>query len=210
MKKSILIGLLGVVVNAATSSWGQGFIKLENYNTSGPNVTYGEAGIPANGVSGTTGTVGGGLLAGWTAGLYYAQGDITGSVPVDPYGFQDPTILNAGFVLGTGTGSTAAFFTSTFNTPGQFFSSTLFQASAAAGSVVTIEVVAYSGANYASATYRAHSAAFTMTTLVGGAVNPAIVGNFMPAFSIFIIPEPSAFALLGMGGIVMLTFRRRK
>ena len=45
---------------------------------------YGASGIPINGVSGAAANVGDGLRAGWTAGLYYAVGDVTASILPDP------------------------------------------------------------------------------------------------------------------------------
>jgi hypothetical protein len=141
--------------------------------------------------------------------LYFAQGDITGSVIPDPSGEWDPTFQNANFVLGTGNGSTTKFAGAAIEGHlGEFFSADLFRASAAAGQVVTVEVIAYNGASYASSSLRAHSAAFPMTTRVGQDPTPNIVGNFMLPFSIN-IPEPSGFGLMGAGGIAMLISRRR-
>ena len=42
----------------------------------------------------------------WTVGIYYALGNITGSVAADPSHTANPTTLGA-FTLGTGLGSTA-------------------------------------------------------------------------------------------------------
>jgi hypothetical protein len=202
MKKSLLLGLLGLA--SVASSYGQGFIKLDNYTTYGPNVNYGV---------GAGGTVGAGLPAGWTVGLYVAQGDITGSIGSDgtSTGNGLPTTQNAAFVLGAGAGSTSGFASAnTGGTVGQFFSTPLFQASATAGSVVTIELIAYNGADYASSAIRGHSTAFVMTTLAGTAPTPTSVGSFMSSFSVTPVPEPSTFALTGLGAAAMLIFRRRK
>lgn len=210
MKKSLILGLLGLAVSVA-SSFGQGFIALDNYDsTVHPLVTYGNN-VPANGIGGGPGTPGSGLLAGWTVGLYFAQGNVTGSVGSDPTGIADPATLGGGLLLATGPGSTAAVFTSTFGTPGQFFTPNTFQASAAApGSTVTIMLIAYSGADYASAAYRGHSSAFTMTTAAGNAPVPNYIGDFMSSFSVQQVPEPSTFALAGLGAAAMLIIRRRK
>src|SRR5665213_1867507 len=114
MKLSLIVGLLSVTCGAA-SSFGQGTIILDNYNSVGPFVTYGSPGIPANGVSGASGIVGlgvgSGLLSGWTFGLYYALGDVRGSIGIDPTGFNfgDPSTFGGGLTLATGSGSTAPF-----------------------------------------------------------------------------------------------------
>src|SRR5689334_17415182 len=116
MKKSVILGLLGLAATAATT-FGQGFISLDNYTTYGPLVTYG-AGVPANGTSGALGTVGNGLGTGWTAGMFVAQGDITGAlVGGNVAGNGDPTLQNPAFVLATGSGSTSLFVTDSFGAP---------------------------------------------------------------------------------------------
>ncbi|MFZ0828121.1 MAG: hypothetical protein WAO02_11920, partial [Verrucomicrobiia bacterium] len=74
MKKTTLLAIVGLAAGVATS-YGQGTILLDNYSTSGPNINYG---------AGSGGS--GGLLAGWTMGMYYALGNVTGSVASDPTG----------------------------------------------------------------------------------------------------------------------------
>jgi hypothetical protein len=208
MKKSVLFGLFSALA-IANQTFGQGTIFLDNYFTSGPNVTYGSPGIPANGVSGAQGTPGTGLLAGYTMGFYYALGNVV--VNPDGTGQADPSTLGA-LTLATGSGSTAAFYTSSFNTPGRAFASSYYQVAGTAfagGDTITVMVIAYSGANYASASWRAHSAAFTMTTSAGNSASPNATGVSMPAFAI-IIPEPSVFALASLGASVLLLFRSKK
>jgi hypothetical protein len=211
MKKSLLIGLLGLSLNVA-SSFGQGTIFLDNYFTSGPDVRYGTPGIPANGFGGAQGTPGTGLLAGWSMGFYYALGDVRGSIVPDPTGMLIPSGLGSALVLATGAGSTAEFFTSSFGTAGEGFSSSFFGVpgtAAAGGNTITMMVVAYAGSDYATAGSRGHSDAFVMTTSASTSSNPNQVGNYMPAFSVN-APEPSSFALMGMSGIAWLIVRRRK
>lgn len=202
MKKSLIIGMLGMAV-LATQTYGQGFIALDNYDsTASPLVTYGPN---------TGGTVGTGInTAGWTVGIYFAQGGVAGSVGADATGTADPSTLGGGLALASGPGSTAAIYTSTFNTPGKFFTPNTFQASAAVGSTITLEVVAYNGANYLSSGMRGHSTAFTMTTAAGNAPTPNFVGDSMPTFSVFVVPEPSVFALAGLGGAFLMMIRRKK
>jgi len=213
MKKSVILGLLGLAA-AVAPSFGQGFIKLDNYNTYGPLVTYG-AGVPANGISGTLGTVGVGLNSSWTAGVYIAQGDITGSVLADPTGHGLVTDQNAGFVLATGAESGTTTFASAAAalTAGEFLAINGVQASAAVGSTVTVEVVAYSTASgsYVNSTIgRGHSNAFTMVTKAGNDTTPAVVGAGMTTFAVTPVPEPTAFALSGLGAADLLFFRRKK
>jgi len=207
MKKSVLFGIIGLAVSAATS-YGQGFVHLDNYvgdGAVGGLVTYG-SGVPANGVSGADGVLGTGLLSGWTVGLYYVLGSPvisdppSASVPIGP------------LVLGTGLGSTIDVYTST-GVPGQFSPSAGFAVPGGAiGGTVTLELIAYdtAGGSYAGAEYRGHSAPFTLT--MDGALTLPPTANVGPAFSTFApvqVPEPATLALAGLGGLSLLLMRRK-
>jgi hypothetical protein len=207
MKKSLIVGLLGLAASIAPS-FGQGIIILDNYNTGGPNVVYG-AGVPINGQSGALGTVGGAVSsANWTVGLYWAAGNQVGSV-IPGSGTDIPT--GGGIALGTGTGSTAIIAGPLdFNTPGQFLAGSTFTTpGVAAGGTITLEIVAYSGANYAASNYRGHSSVFTMT-VADPTGAPNAVGTAMSGFSVLPVPEPSIFALSGLGAAALMLVRRKK
>jgi hypothetical protein len=211
MKKSLMFGVLALAATA-TPCFGLGTILLDNYDSVGPLVTYGSAGIPADGISGFSGTVGTGLLQGWTLGLYYALGDVTRSISSDPTQRADPGTLGGGLTLATGSGSTAPFDPLFLNTPGTVVSPTMFGVpgtSSFGGNTITIMLIAYntSAGSYADASWRGHSTAFTMTTSAMVAP-PHEVGNFMSTFAV--VPEPSAFALSGLGAVALLFVRRRR
>jgi len=198
MKKKLLLSIFGLVT---VSSFGQGVIRLDNYNTSGPSITYG---------AGFGGLTGRGLGTGWTMGLYWALGDVTGSVAADPAGFADPTILGGGLTLGTGLGSTTAIG---YWIPGQGYSGSAFVVSgtaSAGGDLITLMITAYNGVDYASSVNRGHSAAFTLTTSANSSPSPVITGTAMPAFSIYLIPEPSTIIFACLGGSAWLFFHRRR
>jgi len=200
MKKTLMLGLLGVALSSA-SSFAQGVVFLDNYNTGGPNIVYGA------GAGGTQGSAVG--AAGWTVGLYYAPGSVLGATAGND-------VPGGPFVLGTGVGSTAVLAgPTTGSTAGQFLASGVFLIDpvGAAGATFTIQVVAYNGANYANSTIRGHSAAFTMTTSSSSAPTPNAVGSFMQGFSVLpvaVVPEPTTLALAGLGGMAFLVSRRRK
>jgi hypothetical protein len=201
MKKSLLLGILSLTAGTITS-FGQGFIALDNYQShsdaGGPLITYG---------AGSGGAVGTGLLAGWTAGLYFAVGNVAGDASAGN------GLVAGALGLGTGAGSTAAFFTTTFGTPGEESAANYFSATGSTvGGTVTVEVVAYNGSSYATSADRGHSAAFTMTTVAQTATTPTFTGDFMPAgFSVTPVPEPTTLALAGLGGLASLVaFRRKK
>lgn len=185
---------MGLAAGAATT-YGQGFIALDNYDSSAhPLITYG---------AGSGGTVGAGISGSqWTVGLYYASSAVTGDTS------SGNGLVSALLSLGTGLGSTSTFLTGTL--AGQFTASAGFQATpAAAGGTVTLEIVAYNGSSYATSLDRAHSAAFTMPALVGTSF-PDNVGDYMSTFSVTPVPEPTTLALAGLGGLASLVALRRR
>ena len=60
--------------------------------------------------------------------MYYALGNVTGSVASDPTGIADPTTLGGGLAFGNGAGSTAAFHNAAdgLGTPGQALATATF------------------------------------------------------------------------------------
>jgi hypothetical protein len=196
MKKKLLLSILGV---AAVSSFGQGGIWLDNYTSNVHLVTYAGWNPVVDGT---------GLGAGWTAGFYYALGDVTGSIASDPDGWSDPSNLGGGLILATGPGSTAAFG---FMAPGIFTPGNEFAVTGTSingGDTITVMVVAYNGATFGSALGRGHSPPFTMVT--GSIISPHDVGYYMPAFSVYAIPEPGTLTLAGLSGLRLLLRCRRK
>lgn len=206
MKKAIVLAIIGVASAAATSSYGQGAIKLDNYDTYGPNVNYG---------AGSDGAVGTGVNSSYTMGVYYwtAAGNFTGSTVADPSGVALPGALGS-YLLGTTANSTAQFDSGTaagflgqalangaFNVPGS---------NAAGGDVWTLMIVAYEGASYNTASYRGHSAAFTLTLSASSNPTTVLTGTAMPGFSVFSVPEPTTMALGGLGLASLLLFRRKQ
>jgi hypothetical protein len=197
MKKTLVLGLLGLASTVATSQ-GQGFIFLDNYNTYGPYITYG---------AGSGGPVGTGISSAFTVGIYLGQGTLVAAA--DPLGTAIPTSLNAQLLLGTGPGSTTP--AGAGGTPGAYLAGSTFQASAASGATITAMIVAYNGANYVDSTVRGHSATFQLVTKPGSDPQFVVTGSAQPQFSVFLaIPEPTTLALGGLGLVSMLVARRRK
>lgn len=208
MKKNLLVRMLGIAVllSTATSSRGQGKIMLDNYASSGHIITY--AGGFGPGLDGTGLLNGSGIT--WTVGFYYALGDVTGSIASDPSTMADPSTLGGGLVFATGAAGDTTTIDNGEGIPAGGYFSALNDASITGwtSGVITLEMVVYSGSTYGTSNYRAHSTPFLMTPVTGPSSVPA-VGSFMPAFGVYIIPEPSTFGLATLGFATLLVFRRR-
>jgi hypothetical protein len=210
MKKHLLLSVIGIAASIATaaSSHAQGSFNLDNYDSiANPSITYGAGYGPT--LYGT-GLVNGTGAAFWTVGFYYALGDVTGSIMNDPTGMADPSTLGGGLVFGSG--APGGGDSTTFNVsghPGYFATVYAAVIPGFTSGKVTLEMVVFDGANYDGSTVRAHSIPFTMTPATGTQSLP-LVGNFMPAFSVVIIPEPSLFAFAGLGLAAVFVRRAAK
>jgi len=186
---------------AATSAHAQGKIALDNYSVPPANqVLYGQAGLG--------GAAGSPVLnnSGWTIGFYYALGDVTANVAGDPSHVADPGTLGGGLAFATGApGDLTAINAGN----GYFVATGDGVINGWTSGSITVEIVAYNGGDYNSSPARGHSSAFTMTPAGTGTPTPA-VASVMPGFSVFSVPEPSTFALAGLGAAALLAFRRKK
>ena len=111
MKKSVILAILGLAAGIV-STYGAGVILLDTYESSGPLITLGHTPIDGS--------------LGFTVGLYYAPGDVTGLITSDPAGFADPSTLGGGLVPGTGPGSQRVLSRPSTASPVKFFATTTF------------------------------------------------------------------------------------
>jgi hypothetical protein len=203
MKKALIATILGIAAAATVSTaTAQGRISLYNYAATPLSnlITHGP------GSSGTQGTAVTGAQ-GYTVGMYYLLGDVVAAANASLAG--NPTAIpGAGLLVASGDGATTPL--GDFN-PGQYSAAAnwVVTGSGATAQSVTVVVVAYTGADYASAGYRGHSQAFLMTTAVNTDF-ATTTGSIMQGFSVTAVPEPSTFALAGFGLASLLIFRRRK
>jgi len=200
MKKVLVAAILGLA--AVSSVKAQGSIVLYNYNT-GKLINYGV---------GSGGTVGNAVASGspYTVGFYFVSGDQTATINS---AFATDTTANGtvggigGLALFSGANGTSAIGTDLAG----YFSATSAAANlgVAGGSTVTLVIVAYNGASYSAASVRGHSAAFTMTAKASPSQPDLVgIGNWS-SFAVTQVPEPSTFALAGLGLAGLLIFRRR-
>jgi len=198
MKKTLVASILGLAT--AVSVMAQSRIALNTYTAVSPypTITYGV---------GSGGTLGADVTGGFTVGFYYSTTSATFEGGTTQGG-ANTAVPGGSFVLATGTGSTASIVPSF---PGLFLPTANAEFTIP-GVVPTayLVVVAYNGANYADSLVRGHSAVFTLapnTTAFGPGTD---IGNSMSGFSVVQVPEPSTFALAGLGLASLLIFRRRK
>lgn len=121
------------------------------------------------------------------------------------------------FSLATFAGGYPTFKGSTSSTAGSWFTKTATLTGIAPGTTVNLVAVVWDTAfandpNLANATKGLYGRSPIFTYTVPGGSTPA-PAEFLPqnltAFSIGVVPEPTSFALLGLGAAAMLIFRRR-
>jgi len=213
MKKSLILGILGLAATVATT-FGQGAIALDNYDsTAHPLVKYDTGSGGALGAGVTTSTS-------FTASLYYVSvaGDNHAAFAADPSGTALISSLYSGpgtLILASGTGASGqiANASDVFGNAGEYAPAQAYNPGLGAGATITLVVIAYktSDGSYNNATIRGHSTAFTMVASTGTAV-PANSGDSETdgGFSVIAVPEPSTFALAGLGAAALMTLRRKK
>lgn len=199
MKKTLVSAILGLAAIASVQA--QGVVTLYNYAVS--PILYGQ--IQAGGAVGT-GIVNPDTVTGnWTVGLYYALASTTSAATANTAMSGDGGFgLIPLLTLGSGTAVLST-------TPGEFGpASSGAMAGVAGGQNATVVIVAWqNGGSYATAAVRGHSAAFTIGATVAPST-PNDVGPLMGSFNVYAVPEPSTFALAGLGLAGLLIFRRRK
>jgi PEP-CTERM motif len=186
MKRSVLLGILGIAVaTAASNSFGQGGINIGNYQAPFNQVLWGLAMPPSHGqaVHSTDGV---------SLALWWGQGDLTG--------INSSTPLSFGVDLPWKTDSEAI---------GYFGYYQLTQATLVGwnpGETWTFQVRAYSGGPEIGSSIRWTENA--NIRFIGG-TPPGIPGLSANSIGLVIGPEPSTFALMGLSLAGFAFFRRR-
>jgi len=189
MKKSLVAAILGLAA-VASSAFGQGHVIVSNYALPPYNQVFWNP---------TTPTVGGQAVrtSSVTLTLWYGLGNIS-----------DPNLLTAGqtFTVDT-SGDSTLYDPNSGHGAGGFFSIIGVVPTWSSG-VATFQIRA-SGSTAFGVVDQASSRSVLWTETLGSTASPAPAGTFSPGV-VVTVPEPSTFALAGLGSAAMLIFRRRK
>jgi hypothetical protein len=208
MKKSVILSILGLAA-ATVASYGQGAIEFNTYlanNSIGILASYGATGNGGVAGAGINSTFTGELV--WSAtnpGDAATSSAASAALPLNG-------LLN---LPGTGgSGGTGTFDSGSASVPG-FIAGSNLNVTAAVGTSLYFEIVAFSGASYGEAGFwSGHSASFTGTLVTGTTLpDPSQINNMAP-FSVYFVPtatpEPTTMALGGLGLAALLVARRKK
>lgn len=202
MKKTVIACVLAVAGTMATvSSYGQGSVIFENYDFGPLNapVTFG---VTGNG-GGLNGTAGQNVGSEFKAALMYSLD-----------GGANYTLLTQA-AAGAGGAYPTAFSGTDGNAAsgaGYFLGPVVTIPGYTSGAVNFIVQAYTGGADYASATqWRGQSAAFSVPSLATGQTPAsAFPGGSLQSFAVNPVPEPSIFALSGLGAAALMLIRRKK
>lgn len=184
MKKIIVATILGVT--AAANSFGQGSIIFDNYTQGTYNQIVWGVGVPGK----TAGTAVDDAL---TLQLYFAQGT----------GFTTLSQLTPGV---TGVIDLSRTYVGPSGTAGGYFSgATQLLPTWAPGATFTFAVVVTGPGAFTGI-----SPFWTESSAIHSTVGPQSGFLNFPAGTIVTVPEPTTFALVGLGSAAMLILRRRR
>jgi|SwirhirootsSR2_FD_contig_61_4125262_length_1233_multi_4_in_0_out_0_1 hypothetical protein len=193
MKRSLVAAILGLA--AVCSSYGQGHVLISNYVASPYSQVFWAPGTPGVGNQAVLGSQGVQLT------LWYGEGVIT-----------DPSLLIQGPTFGILTsGGSEAYNPGAGHGPGGYYlapDQTL--ATWTAGDTFTFQIRA-SGtvAQGVIDSANSRSPLWQENAAIAGSALPANANTFSAGLAVF-VPEPSTFALAGLGSAALLIFRRRK
>jgi hypothetical protein len=194
---AIVLAFLSFFV--ALRSSGQGYVAFENYDFGATSlnapVTFGMT-YTSGGISGVTGVRVGSefkadLLYSLDDGATYSllSGAQSGSAnyPTPFSGTDGDTASGAGYFIGD-----------SITIPGY------------TSGAITFIVRAYSGPSYNNSAWFGESSPFAMPSITTTTISPSHFSGMDPFQVVFFVPEPSIFALAGVGAAGLIAFRRKK
>jgi hypothetical protein len=206
MKKSVILSILGLTMGAV-ASYGQGAIAFDTYDAAG-----GTGILTTYGATGNGGVAGTGINSTFTGELIWSTSNpseaatsssASASLPLNLV-FNTPG--NGGATGGTGTYNTSGVL------PGFVHGSNL-NITAAVGTSLFFEVVAFNGPTYgANGFWSGHSASFAASLVTGTTLPSADQIDSLAPFNVYFVavPEPTTMALGGLGLAALLVARRKK
>jgi len=203
MKKSVIGSLLGAASLAiAASSYGQGSVQFQNYNFGATSlnspVTFGTT-VNFGGVNGVTGTR---IGKEFTADLMFSlDGGNTFSLLTAAQ--SGSSAYPTPFAFGAGNDGDAANFA------GYFFGNSVTIPGYTSGAVsFTIEVFNGTSFSALNTTWNGKTT-FTMPSIATGTAQPSDFTG-LNSFTVNPVPEPTVFALAGIGAAALMVVRRKK
>jgi len=222
MKKLILTAF---AVTCAASVFAQGSVVFNNrvvgsvvthiYAPNSANIAMSQIGngptdTPSNGISWAGFTV---IGANGTGGAYGAATTFAQLLGADGGGIPEASLVPMNPTTTFRTGAAGGFLTGV--------TSTLASTPAAGEALATMEMVAWDNSSGLYPTWTQARAAWLSGAIAAGVsgtfnvgpiggLNPAPTLNGLQSFNLYFIPEPSTFALAGLGAAALLIFRRRK
>lgn len=188
-----------------SSSYGQGQVNFQNYNfgatTLNAPVTFGKT-QNSGGVNGVLGTR---IGKEFNAALEFSLDGTTFNTLTAAQA-NDGTAYPTPFAFGIGNDGDAANFA------GYFFGNSVQIPGYTSGSI-SFKIDVYNGTSFSSGntTWNGQSATFTMPsiTVVGGTALPSDFAG-LNSFTVNPVPEPTVFALAGIGAAALMIVRRKK
>jgi hypothetical protein len=196
MKRKLVAAILGIAasVSLVGSAHAQGHVFFNTYNyTTDSRVNYGP-GIAGHAAGSPVG-------ASFTADLWYFLGTATLSASSSAQDLAMP----AGWV---DTGVT----TPINGAPAGSINGPVVNINSYVSGPISFVIFAYDGTGLNSGTTsaQAHGAAFTAPSIATGQSGASEFGPGSQTFSVLPVPEPSIFALSGIGAAVLMLIRRKK
>jgi hypothetical protein len=182
MKRTVALALLGVA--SVTTAFAQGHLAIGNYvSPYNSQITWGAT-------TGNSGAVT--AAAGLQFQVYYGAGTIT-----------DESLLTAGVTVGIDDAKT-------YNGGGWYFATVQVLPAWTAGDTYTFQLRTLDGTtpNGPVDTALSRSALWQESSLIVGTANPPNIDGLGLVVEA-VVPEPTTFALAGLGAAALLIFRRR-
>jgi hypothetical protein len=194
MKRKLVAAVLGIAASLSLvgSAHAQGHVLFNTYGiTTDARVNYG---------AGTSGAVGSPVSTSFSAGLWYFLG--TASLAAGG---------GAGDTLPVGWEAASVSVPVGVNTVAGYVNGPVVNIADYVSGPITFSIASWDGSSFTGATTaRGHSTGFTLASIATGNTPADELGAGASAFAVLPVPEPSIFALSGLGAAALMLIRRKK